>query len=115
MAENALFVKEREAGQGDRPMREILKEMASLSDGAVFSSKKDHFVPIGGMLCLNDDKLAEHAREDLVLFEGFVSYGGLAGHDMEALAQGIREVCRACAHGCPFGAACAHCCLPAVA
>jgi tyrosine phenol-lyase len=57
----------------------------------VFSSKKDHFVPIGGMLCLNDDDLAERARELLVVYEGFLHYGGMAGHDMEALAQGIRE------------------------
>jgi tyrosine phenol-lyase len=91
VAENALFVKEREPGQGARTLPELIREIASLSDGAVFSSKKDHYVPIGGMLCLNDDDLAQRVREDLVLFEGFVHYGGMAGHDMEALAQGIRE------------------------
>ncbi len=91
ISENALFVKEREPGHADRPLQEIIREIASLSDGAVFSSKKDHFVPIGGMLCLDDDELAQRARELLVVYEGFLHYGGMAGHDMEALAQGIRE------------------------
>jgi tyrosine phenol-lyase len=91
LSENALFVKERESGLADRPLPELIGELAGLSDGAVFSSKKDHFVPIGGMLCLNDDDLAERARELLVVYEGFLHYGGMAGHDMEALAQGIRE------------------------
>ena len=78
-------------GTSGRPLPEIIREIASLSDGAVFSSKKDHFVPIGGMLCLNDDDVAQRARELLVVYEGFLHYGGMAGHDMEALAQGIRE------------------------
>ena len=91
IAENALFVKEREPGQGGRSLPDLIREMADLSDGAVFSSKKDHFVPIGGMLCLNDDDLTQRARELLVVYEGFLHYGGMAGHDMEALAQGIRE------------------------
>jgi tyrosine phenol-lyase len=91
ISENALFVKEREPGHEGRTLPEIIREIASLSDGAVFSSKKDHFVPIGGMLCLNDGELAQRARELLVVFEGFLHYGGMAGHDMEALAQGIRE------------------------
>jgi tyrosine phenol-lyase len=91
VSENALFVKEREPGNSERTLPEIISEIASLSDGAVFSSKKDHFVPIGGMLCVNDDELAQRARELLVLYEGFLHYGGMAGHDMEALAQGIRE------------------------
>jgi tyrosine phenol-lyase len=86
ISENALFVKERERGQEHRPLPEIIREIASLSDGAVFSSKKDHFVPIGGMLCLNDGDLAQRARELLVVYEGFLHYGGMAG-----LAQGIRE------------------------
>lgn len=90
-SENALFVKEREAGHGDRPLQEILREIASLADGAVFSSKKDHFVPIGGFLATNDDAVAQQARELVVVYEGFPHYGGLAGHDLEALAQGIRE------------------------
>jgi tyrosine phenol-lyase len=91
ISENALFVKEREHGHAGRPLPEIIREITSLSDGAVFSSKKDHFVPIGGMLCLNDDDLAQRTRELLVVYEGFLHYGGMAGHDMEALAQGIRE------------------------
>jgi tyrosine phenol-lyase len=91
ISENALFVKEREPGQRARPLRDVIFEIAGVADGAVFSSKKDHFVPIGGMLCLNDGDLAQRARELLVVFEGFLHYGGMAGHDMEALAQGIRE------------------------
>jgi len=90
-AENALFVKEREPGHADRTIASIVRELADLSDGAVFSSKKDHFVPIGGLLALNDDAVAERARELVVVYEGFPHYGGMAGHDMEALAQGIRE------------------------
>jgi tyrosine phenol-lyase len=91
MSENALFVKEREPGYSARTLPSIVREIADLSDGAVFSSKKDHFVPIGGLLALNDDSLAERARELVVVYEGFPHYGGMAGHDMEALAQGIRE------------------------
>ena len=91
LSENALFVKRREPGYEDRTIASIVREMASLSDGAVFSSKKDHFVPIGGLLALNDDSLADRARELVVVYEGFPHYGGMAGHDMEALAQGIRE------------------------
>jgi len=90
-SENALFIKEREPGHGDRPLRSILHEIASLADGAIFSSKKDHFVPIGGFLATDDDAVAQRARELVVVYEGFPHYGGLAGHDMEALAQGIRE------------------------
>ena len=91
ISENALFVKERESAHARRPLPELIREIASLSDGAIFSSKKDHFVPIGGFLALNDDALAQRARELVVVYEGFPHYGGLAGHDMEALAQGIRE------------------------
>ncbi len=91
ISENALFVKRREPGYEDRTLASIVREMASLSDGAVFSSKKDHFVPIGGLLALNDDSVADRARELVVVYEGFPHYGGMAGHDMEALAQGIRE------------------------
>jgi len=90
-SENAVFIAEREPGQAHRPLREILHEIASLADGAVFSSKKDHFVPIGGFLATDDDDVARKARELVVVYEGFPHYGGLAGHDMEALAQGIRE------------------------
>ncbi|HET8651737.1 MAG TPA: tryptophanase [Gaiellaceae bacterium] len=91
ISENAVFVKDRESGWEDRPLPEIIRAIADLSDGAVFSSKKDHFVPIGGVLALNDDELAERARELVVVYEGFPHYGGIAGHDMEALAQGILE------------------------
>ena len=91
ISENALFVKEREHGYANEPLEGIIREIASLSDGAVFSSKKDHFVPIGGLLALNDDEIAQRARELVVVYEGFPHYGGMAGHDMEALAQGIRE------------------------
>ena len=91
ISENAVFVKDREHGYEDWTLSELIGEIAELADGAVFSSKKDHFVPIGGFLALNDDELAEHARELVVVYEGFPHYGGIAGHDMEALAQGIRE------------------------
>jgi tyrosine phenol-lyase len=90
-SENALFVKEREQGHAARPLPEILREIASLSDGAVFSSKKDHFVPIGGFVATDLDDVARRLRELVVVYEGFPHYGGLAGHDMEALGQGIRE------------------------
>ncbi|HEU4943017.1 MAG TPA: tryptophanase [Gaiellaceae bacterium] len=91
ISENAVFVKDREPGWSERPLAAIIRAIADLSDGAVFSSKKDHFVPIGGVLALNDDGLAERARELVVVYEGFPHYGGIAGHDMEALAQGIFE------------------------
>jgi len=91
LSENAVFVKDREPGWNEWPLPKIIRAIADLSDGAVFSSKKDHFVPIGGFLAVNDGDLAERARELVVVYEGFPHYGGLAGHDMEALAQGIRE------------------------
>ena len=91
ISENAVFLKDREPGCGSRSLAELIRALAAESDGAIFSSKKDHFVPIGGLLALNDDELAQRARELVVVYEGFPHYGGLAGHDMEALAQGIRE------------------------
>ncbi len=91
ISENAVFVKDREYGWSTWPLPEIIRAIAELSDGAIFSSKKDHFVPIGGLLAVNDDGFAERARELVVVYEGFPHYGGLAGHDMEALAQGIHE------------------------
>jgi tyrosine phenol-lyase len=91
LSENAVFVKDREPGWSEWPLPKIIRAITDLSDGAVFSSKKDHFVPIGGFLAVNDNQLAERARELVVVYEGFPHYGGLAGHDMEALAQGIRE------------------------
>ncbi len=90
-SENALFVKDREPEHAARPMSAILREIASLADGAIFSSKKDHFVPIGGFAATDLGDVARRMRELVVVYEGFPHYGGMAGHDMEALAQGIRE------------------------
>ena len=87
-SENALFVKRREPGYAQRSLPEIIRLIAGLSDGAIFSSKKDHFVPIGGLVAVNDDWLAERLRELVVVYEGFPHYGGMSGAAMEALAQG---------------------------
>jgi tyrosine phenol-lyase len=91
-AENAFFIKLREPGYADRDLRSIVQEQFSYADGTWISAKKDGLVNMGGLLALNDDKLATDARNMLILTEGFPTYGGLSGRDMSALAQGLREV-----------------------
>jgi tryptophanase len=91
-AENAYLIKLREPGQGSRPVRDIVCDMFDLADGATISAKKDGLVNIGGVLLFRDDNLAQRANNLLILTEGFVTYGGLAGRDLEAMAQGFEEV-----------------------
>jgi len=91
VAENAHFIQQREKGYHDKPIREIVKEICSLTDGATMSAKKDALVNIGGFLAINDWDVFEEARNMVVVYEGLHTYGGLAGRDMEAMAIGIGE------------------------
>ena len=89
--ENAYFIRAREPGQSNRSLAEILRDICDATDGCTMSAKKDALVNIGGFLALNDDELAERARNMVVIYEGLHTYGGLAGRDMEAMAIGIEE------------------------
>jgi tyrosine phenol-lyase len=91
VAENAYFIQQREEGQGNRTVAEIVREICSLTDGCTMSGKKDALVNIGGFLALNEKELYDQAGNLLVIYEGLHTYGGMAGRDMEAMAIGLEE------------------------
>jgi tyrosine phenol-lyase len=90
-SENAYFIREREKGYEDTPIVDILREMMSYSDGCIYSAKKDCLVNMGGFLATHNKDIFDYTRGMVVLFEGLHTYGGMAGRDMEAVAQGLRE------------------------
>lgn len=91
-AENAYFIQQREPGYGKKTVREIVREMFSYGEGCTMSAKKDGLVPMGGFLALRDEALYEEMKPTDILFEGFYTYGGMSGMNMEAMAQGLEEV-----------------------